>query len=149
MNTKKLYEYERRNLRYLKKFILLPNYFKKIGAVLLVLSSVVLLALLFLTEAGETLMLVVGKVLLISLLVLSISKEKIEDELVANLRAQSYSIAFICGVAYAIFQPFVNLLVASVIKPETANFSDLSVSVILWFMLTIQLCFFHLLKRTT
>ena len=46
------------------------------------------------------------------LLVISLSKEKIEDEFIDSLRSQSYRLAFIMAIVYSLVQPVVNYAVA-------------------------------------
>ena len=80
-------------------------------------------------------------------MVIAISKEKIEDEMIVNLRSKAFSFAFICGVIYALVQPYINYGVASMVAPEKAVYEEFGAFIILWFMLTIHLMFFHVLKR--
>ncbi len=149
MNMKHFLEFESKSLRKLQKCLLLPNYFKTIGIVGAIISLVAIVGLKYFMVDSDTAIFISSRVLLISLLTIAISREKIEDELIVSLRLQAYTFAFVSGVVYAIFQPIVNLLVASAIKPEKAEYEDMTVFVVLWFMLFVQLCFFHLLKRTT
>ncbi|QTE23370.1 hypothetical protein [Polaribacter cellanae] len=46
--------------------------------------------------------------ILFGMLLISISKDKIEDEFIESLRSQSYRIAFILGILYSLLQPFIN-----------------------------------------
>ena len=148
MNMKHFLECESKSLRKLQKYLLLPTYFKTIGIVGAIISLVAIVGLKYLMVDSDTAIFISSRVLLISLLTIAISREKIEDELIVSLRLQAYTFAFVSGVVYAIFQPIINSLVASAIKPEKAEYEDMTVFVILWFMLFVQLCFFHLLKRT-
>ena len=50
-----------------------------------------------------------------------------------QLRARSYVMAFIFGVVYAILQPYINYVVALILKKENAGFEELSSFVIIWF----------------
>ena len=56
--------------------------------------------------------------LLIGMLVISLSKDKVEDELIDSLRSKSYRLAFIMGVLYALVQPIVNFAVGSVLNED-------------------------------
>lgn len=56
--------------------------------------------------------------LLIGMLVISLSKDKVEDELIDSLRSKSYRLAFIMGVLYALVQPIVNFVVGSVLNED-------------------------------
>jgi len=97
MDTNKFLECERNQFQKILNFQL-PNHFKKIGIVF----SIVALLMVFLLRITETSLDVVKMilrfVLLISLLIISISKDNDEDELVKVLRSQSYMIAFITGI---------------------------------------------------
>jgi hypothetical protein len=85
--------------------------------------------------------------LIIGLLIISISKEKMEDELIRQLRMQSYSFAFIIGVAYTLLIPLTSYMINFLFEPgEQAlkNSGDLS---ILSLFLLCQVGYFELLKR--
>ena len=85
--------------------------------------------------------------MLISLLVVSLSKDKDEDEMLKLIRMQSYAIAFITGVLYAIIQPVANYVVALIIESNKAGFGALGEFQVLFFMLMIQLFIFNYLKK--
>jgi threonine/homoserine/homoserine lactone efflux protein len=89
---------------------------------------------------------VLRKVVLAFLLLMVLAREEQEDERIQNIRAQSFSFAFLAGVLYALFQPLVNLIVASIFMPDKASFEDLGDFQILWLMLTVYLLFFYFLK---
>jgi len=124
----------------------LPNYFKKIGGVLTI--GCLLLVLINRPLWDSDFMRMVGKFgILCGLLFVSISKEKIEDELVTQLRMRSYRFAFIWGVLYTLFQPLINYAVALLIEGEETSFELLGDFQILWFLLVIQVMYFAVLKR--
>ena len=130
----------------LNKLYLLPNYWKKIALIIFLLS---IAGLLFLKSMeGEFVILkdLARKGFLVGMLLFTISKDKIEDELTSKLRAQSFSLAFVCGVGYTLVQPYINYAAKYFIKPEKAIFAEVEVFVILWFMLLIQMLFFYTLK---
>ncbi len=85
--------------------------------------------------------------MLIGLLIVTISREKIEDEFIENLRSKSFSLAFIIGVIYVLAQPLVNYIVSLILQSEKASFEDLGDFQILWFLLVIYLTAFWSLKR--
>ena len=101
----------------------------------------------FLFADYHTLRLLIKNLLLVSLLIVSISRDEVEDELTLVLRQQSYAFAFIAGVIYAMVQPFANLLVESMISAETVAFAELDVKQVLFFMLLVQLSYFNVTKR--
>jgi len=145
MTTKSFLDSERKSLEKLKK-LQLPNYFKKIGYVLFILSFLVLITNQFIIQQ-LTITILAKYGLLTGMLIYSVSKEKIEDELVIKLRMQSYTFAFIIAVIYTLIQPIVNYLVDFIIddnKPDFENYGDFN---ILWFLLSIQLFYFEFTKR--
>jgi len=149
MNLQNVYECERRRIDKFSKYLLLPSYFKTIGIALFIISFAFLIGFAILVESGEVVKTLARNVMLIALLLVALAKEPVEDELVEKLRGQAFSFAFITGVAFALFQPYINYVVAALVKPEKAIFAQLGDFVILWFMLCMYLCFFRLLKRTS
>ena len=88
---------------------------------------------------------VLKRVLLIGLLVVSLSKDKEEDEMIVSLRAKSFTLAFVLAVLYSLIQPLVNVLVFYIIKGDMTN--GFSYFQVLSFMLMLQIMFFEVLKR--
>lgn len=84
---------------------------------------------------------------MICFLIISISKEKIEDEYIDSLRAQSYSLAFILSVVYSLIQPLINYSVDVLLNEEPKEFYDFSYFQVLFFMLVVQIMFFSHMKR--
>ena len=147
MSVKDVVNWEANNLKKLQNLKILPYRVKGIGTTMVFLSLLALVAGKFFIEDYHTLRLLIKNLLLVSLLLVSISRDKVEDELTLVLRLQSYAFAFITGVVYAMVQPFANLLVASVISTETATLTELDVKQVLFFMLLVQLFYFNLTKR--
>ena len=147
MSAKKIMDCEQRRFEKLINFRL-SSQFMKIGIAIGVLSIVMMFVRAFSIE-GETewLKLLLQKTLLIGMLIVSISKDKEEDEMVVKLRSQSYVIAFVIGVIYALVMPYVEFGVDSVIESNVSEFKNLGDFQVLLFMLMIQLLFFHNLKR--
>ncbi|MDJ0645857.1 MAG: hypothetical protein QNJ57_07750 [Flavobacteriaceae bacterium] len=136
-------EAERRRLDKLNKFQL-PHKFKKIGWSIVLMSFLLMIAKIFFNEPlwVKT---VLNNIFLLGLLMVSISKEKVEDELIVSLRAQSYRLAFTIGVLYAIIQPLIEYFVDTLLQKEPSlGFSYFQVLI---FMLFIQLAFFESLKK--
>src|SRR5690606_36061335 len=84
--------------------------------------------------------------MLLGLLIMSLSKEKIEDELIETLRSKSYSLAFIIGVGYTMLQPLANFIVDFFLEEQLVVSTTNHIQVLL-FMLLIQVGFFEVLKR--
>lgn len=147
MKTSKIIECERKRFGKLVNFRL-PSKFMKVGISLGILSIVMMFVRAFALEGDtEWMKLLLQKTLLIGMLIMSISKDKEEDEMVVILRSQSYAIAFVIGVIYALIMPYVEFGVDSVIESNISEFKNLGDFQVLLFMLMIQLLFFHNLKR--
>lgn len=146
MNFKSISECEERRI---SKFLnyKLPNHFKKIGWIGFALIGVSLIATKFFDGDFGVLVEIFKKLLLVFLLVVVISKEKVEDEMVKSIRAQSFSFAFIGGVLYTLIQPIINLIVSSIVRPEKVIFEELGDFQVLWFMLIVYLVVFNKLKK--
>ena len=147
MNLNTVLKWEANNMKKLQNLKLLPNRVKGIAIIMVVITFFALIAGKFLFSDYHTVRLLIKNLLLVSLLLVSISRDKIEDELTLVLRLQSYAFAFIAGVVYTMVQPFANLLVESIISTETATFSELDVKQVLFFMLLLQLFYFTFTKR--
>ncbi|MCB0444347.1 MAG: hypothetical protein KDC68_01555, partial [Gelidibacter sp.] len=125
-----------------------PHKFMKIGIVIVVMSILLMFVKAFgFKEHAEWLKLLAEKTLLIGMLMMSISKDKVEDEMTIQLRSQSYMFAFILGVVYALVMPYVEFGVSNVVHDGGEAYKDLGDFQILLFMLMIQLMFYHNLKR--
>lgn len=143
--TSSFLECERKSLERMKRFHL-PNAFKKIGIVLAIFSFILLFANAFLWDTIE-LRWLAKYGLLGGMLLISISKDKIEDELITKLRMQSYTFAFIAVVLFTLAQPFINYLVDFIVQDEGAVFKDMGDFQILWFLLSVQVFYFMYLKK--
>ena len=125
---------------------LLPNQFKKIGLFVFVISFVSLFINAFAIENMQIRFLAKNGIL-IGMLLIAISKENFEDELISNLRMQSFALAFIVGVLYSLFQPYLNYSVDLIFSPEDAIFKDTGDFQILWILLSVKVIYFESLKR--
>ncbi|WP_298761022.1 hypothetical protein [uncultured Psychroserpens sp.] len=147
MNKEKLIDCERNRFQ---KFInfRLSHRFMPIGIAVVLLSITAMFVRAFALD-GDTLWLkhILQKTMLVGLLIMSLSKDKEEDEMTISLRAQSYAIAFLIGVIYALVMPYVEFGVSNVVNSEGQAFKDLGDFQVLLFMLMIQLLFYHNLKR--
>jgi hypothetical protein len=147
MRMSKLAECEQRRLLKWINFRL-PHQFIYIGLGLVVATFFAMLIRKFgYSEDTEVLKYALQKALLFGLLLISVSKDKIEDEMTLGLRAQSYALAFVIGVVYAIVMPYIEFGVSNVVHNGGEAYKDLGVFQVLLFMLLIQVCFYHVLKR--
>lgn len=145
MTLKNIVEHDRKLFNRLRKFQL-PHRWKRIGLWVVIVTFAFMVIKRWVDEPAWVKPLL-NNIFLLGLLLISISREKIEDERVAALRSQSYGIAFITGVIYAFVQPYVGYLVELIIRPEEAS-TDMSYFQVLVFMLVVQLMFFRQLKRS-
>ncbi|WP_412985837.1 hypothetical protein [Pontimicrobium sp. IMCC45349] len=147
MTSEKFIDCERKQFKKMLNFRL-SHTFLKIGIAIVVASIIGMFVRAFALDGDtETLKELFKKTLLIGMLIMSVSKDKEEDEMTNALRAQSYSIAFIVGVLYALIMPYVEFGVSNVVNNGGENFKDLGDFQVLLFMLMIQLLFYHNLKR--
>lgn len=145
MNIEKLCEAEKRRMD--KMHLQLPNVFKKIGIIVFAVSMPMLLSTKFIDGETDTFKMVLRQIIIVSMLVIAISKEKVEDEMIMKIRHRAFTIAFIWAVIYALIQPYINYAVALLVRPEKAIYEEFGTFIILWFMLAIYLLYFHVMKR--
>lgn len=146
MGLNKVTECERTKLEsFLDKFQL-PYSFKKVGIAIFLLSFVALTIIKFADNEPLWLRPALKQAMLVGLLMISISREKIEDELIQILRSKSYALAFIIGVIYIMLQPLTNELVNFILGTAEAT-DNMGYVQVLLFMLLIQVGFFEVLKR--
>ena len=135
---------ERRRLEMMNKFQL-PNKFKKVGWSIVIIAFLLMIAKKF-VEEPTWVKPFLSNTLLIGMLLVSMAKEKIEDEFIVSLRSQSYRLAFIIGVIYSLIQPYVNYYIAILVRGNDAKLS-FDYFQVLFFMLLVQLLFFYKLKK--
>ncbi len=123
----------------------LPNTFKKIGLWAAICIVLLMIAKKFI-DAPDWVKPVLSNTLIISLLIVSLAREKVEDELIVSLRSLSYRWAFVTGVVYAVLQPYINYAVDFVLGKDQPEL-DTGYFPVLVFMLLVQLATFHQLKR--
>lgn len=76
---------------------------KKIGYIVTIGSFILIIARKYFEDSEWTRPILHG-ILLIGLLLVSVSKEKTEDELIDSLRSQSYRLVFILAIVYSLVQ---------------------------------------------
>ena len=106
MSKQTICERERSHLDKMNKFQL-GNQFKKIGYMIAIGAFILMIGRKYI-EDSEWIRPILHGILLIGLLVISLSKEKIEDEFMDSLRSQSYRLAFLMAILYSLAQPIVN-----------------------------------------
>lgn len=147
MKVEKIMDCERKQMNKMLNFRL-PHVYFKIGIAIVATSILVMFWRAFAMEGDtEWLRALTKKGLVVGMLLMSISKDREEDELTVKLRMQSYALAFVIGVVYALVMPYVDYGVSNVVKLEGETLKDLGDFQVLVFMLMIQLMFYHTLKR--
>jgi len=118
-----------------KELKLLPNYFKKIG--LLFFGLAIAFILLFTNHIipldNEVAKTITFDIIFIGLLILAISKEKLEDERTTKLRLIAFAFSFISAVGFVIVMPFVNILFGDNFLSEVSSNQLLLTMFILYF----------------
>lgn len=145
MTLKSIADCERKSISRMKKYQL-PHSFKRVGFLLFAASFIFLFVNAFSWDV-ESYRVAARYGILVGLLITSISKESVEDELIIKLRMESYAFAFIMGVVYALVLPLADYLIDLGLKPEEASVKDTGDFVILWMLLCVQIFYFEVLKR--
>jgi hypothetical protein len=127
----------------------LPNKFKIVGLVLFIVSVLSIITSLKLYLVGvkyyDLFERIALTAMVLGLLIISISREKIEDELIAKIRLQSYNYAVIGTVLLYLMFPFIYAIVFNFSSvPKMEGSKDVSV---LGLLLTMQIITFRKLKK--
>lgn len=146
MKLKETEKCERTKLEQFVSKVQFPNSYKKFGFAIVILSFIVLIVFKFLDNEPLWINQMLKQAMIIGLLIISLAKEDIEDELIESLRSKSYALAFIIGVGYTMLQPLANYVVNLILVKQKAPPEIGYIQVIL-FMLLIQVGFFEVLKR--
>ncbi len=144
MSKQSICERERSYLEKMNKFQL-SNQFKKIGIFIAIGTFVLLIGRKYVENSEWTRPILQG-ILLVGLLLTSLAKDKEEDEFIDSLRSQSYRIAFILVILYALIQPFINYSVGLLFDAEE-KLEGFNYFQVLFYMLIVQLMVFWQLKR--
>jgi len=146
MNMKAMQDCEQSKMERLLNFKL-PNKMKIVGWAIMLVSLVVILSTSLFDGDFEILKLILKRTILLGLLIVVVSREKIEDERIQLIRAKAFGSTFLIAVIYVLVQPIVNFIAATIFEPEEAIFEDLGDFVIVWFLLVVYLMVFYVLKR--
>lgn len=144
MSKQTICERERTHLEKMNKFQL-GNQFKRIGFIIAI-GTFFLMIIRKYIEDSEWIRPILHAILLVGLLIISLSKEKLEDEFIDSLRSQSYRLAFLMAIVYSLIQPLVNYGVGTLFN-ENEELKSFDYFQVLFFMLIVQLLFFWQLKR--
>lgn len=146
MSKSSLCESERNKIEKMNKFQLSQK-FKKIGYYIVIATFISMLIRKIVDVDVFWVKEMLRSLLLLGMLIISISKDKIEDEFIESLRAQSYRLAFVLTVLYALIQPYIEYVVDFLLNDNPKDFGGFSYFQVLTFMLVIQIAFFEQLKR--
>lgn len=136
-------EKERKRYEKLNKFQLAHRY-KKVGTIVVIVTAIAMILKGIVSEPAWVKPLL-QNFMILGFLLISLSKERVEDELMETLRAQSYRLAFVIGVVYSLVQPYIEYGVEYLLKEEASiSFNYFQV---LTFMLIVQIMFFEQSKR--
>nr|WP_315157127.1 hypothetical protein [uncultured Flavobacterium sp.] len=128
----------------------LPHKFKVVGLALFVISilSIVTSLKLYLLDVKyhELFERIALSFSVVGLLIISVSREKIEDELIVKIRMQSYNYAVIGTLVVYLILPFVHFIIVSFFSsmPKIEGSKDVSV---LGVLLLTQIITFRKLKK--
>ena len=125
----------------------LPHTFKKIGIAIIIIALLTIIIAKMVDLNNATLKFTMKRIVLVGLLIIALAREKIEDEMIRTIRGQAFSMAFIAGVVYTLIHPLINYIVSLVIPEDKDPLSDLGDFQTLWFLLTMYLLFFYMIKR--
>ena len=134
MNTKK------------NKTSLLPNYFKTIGIVIMLLAFVPIVVLIIkkiqIAEAQkETFKILIMNFFILGLLFVALAKDKIEDEMTLYVRLKSMAFALSWAALYVIIKPLIDLIFKNAI-------GDLSSQQLVITMLFVYLTLYFFKKKS-
>lgn len=146
MNLKSISDCEQNKLSKLINYKF-PNHYMKIGWAGFSLSFFVLISTKIFDADTTVLVEILKRLMLVFLMIVVLSKEKVEDEMIKTIRAQSFSIAFIAGIAYTLVQPIINFIVGFFLNEDMSVFEELGDFQVLWFLLIIYLVVFNKLKK--
>lgn len=124
---------------------LLPNYFKKVGLLLVTLAALVFVFVVTVRpdtkpDTKALVKLILATLVILAMTVIALSREKIEDELVQVLRLRAIAFAFICAIVHTIVYPFSSMLIDGTL--EKAGSYD-----VVFNMLILYLLIFSVMKR--
>ena len=136
---------ERRTLDKILDFGFPPK-LKQIGIVTFILFFIGLFVNALMIE-NQVLKYICKYGLLVSLIVISLSKEEVEDEMLQSLKLKSYTLAFLIAIIHTLLLPFINYIVDLLLGKEPV-LQESGDWMILWLLLFIQVFYYEFLKRT-
>lgn len=128
-----------------KQLKFLPNYFKKLGVVIIVLSLIPPIIIKSLNieiiqSQRDLLKIITLDLLILGLFLIGMSRDKVEDEMTIDIRLKAMAWTFSWAVIYVILQPFVYLLFKDPVQ-------DLTGQQVVVSMLFVYMIMFYLQKK--
>jgi len=128
-----------------------PHVYKRIGLIGAVATLVGMTLFKFyganLVEVKD----ILRTLILLFLLIACLSKDMVEDEYLNYLRHQSFVIAFVCAIGYALVLPFIvyglDLLISMLREEGSALFMKVSAFEVMFMLICFQLLVYEALKR--
>ena len=145
MNEKKTIDCEQSKIERWSQFQI-KHHWKLKGVVVCLVMFLAMITLKFTDTEPQWLNAVLRRGLLIGLLIIVLSKEKMEDEMIVSLRAKAFALAFVFAVVYALVQPLIDHIVFYIFNGRSTE-NEFSYFQVLFFMMVIQIMFFNVLKR--
>ena len=122
------------------EFRFLPNYFKKIGFIALITTSLAMFISKNYMENLIALKELSSSIILISLFIIMISKEKTEDELITKIRTMAFTFSFLIGIVSVAVSPIIDYLF------EGNFINEMSTTKVFFQMIFTYFLVFYLLK---
>lgn len=145
MNSRSLAGCERTKIEKWSRFQL-SNSWKKVGIALAIGLVLIGMVIKFTGIELDWFKEILRRGILVGLLIIILSKEKEEDEMVGSLRSKAYGLAFIFGVGFALVQPLLEFVLHNYVFEASAS-NGFSYFEILFYMLIMQIMCFEILKR--
>jgi hypothetical protein len=128
-----------------KEYILFPNYFKKIGLLIILLTFVVGIVLKMMniqlaSTKNEIFRMLPLSIIIVGLFLIAWSKDKVEDEMTMYIRLNAIAWTFIWTISYVIFQPIAELIVNN--QPKNVSGQQIVMTMLIGFIIM-----FYFLKR--
>ncbi|MFT7298094.1 MAG: hypothetical protein ACI81S_001767 [Sphingobacteriales bacterium] len=129
------------NFQFPKKMKLIGFFIAGAGAVLFLLNK-------FIPIEKETIKLISSIIFTSGLFLVTLSRDKDEDELIKSIRGQSYALAFMIGIIYLLIMPWVHYGADLVFNgAEKAVYEAISGFHVIMIMLTYHVMFFNYFKK--
>jgi len=145
-NKETFCEGEKRRFNRLMQIGWLPQDFKKVGAIVAIVSFICLIMSKFAMDTGPEIKDLLRSIMLIGMMLIVMSKEEHEDERIDKIRNKAFAGSFILGIIFSLAQPFVNFAVENLFS-DPEPYADISAFQVIFIMITFYLMFLRLMKK--